>query len=559
MEKKYIEDKIKLGEGAKVEFKESKSSLTKDFYETAVSFSNCDGGIILLGVEDDGTICGVDRDRVKQIKADIATNLNSSDCVNPSIYINPIEVEFEQGIVIVIQVPSSSQVHSYKGDVYIRSSDVDINISGNDSKVQELHFQKSNKFTEAQIYPYLTMDDLDSALFAKARNIIRSYSSDHPWLFIENEQLLKESTLWRIDYRTGESGLTLASALIFGKDVTIQNILPAYKVESMTRKVNKDRWDDRLTLRTNLIDTYLGLKGFINKHLPEKFYLENDQRIDLRDKIFREVVGNVVVHREYTSHLSTEMIIYNDSVIVTNPNKPFFHGIIDPNGFNPHPKNPNIRKFFTAFGWTDEIGSGVRNTNKYLPLYSNGATPVFREDETFKTEVPLVLATFEPVAEDWIAWMEFNVESYDVAMASLSKIDLSLTHINLKAEELIINLLPSWHENATKLNIYRWPKNQAHTEKQIKNTPSWDEKSTQLLNKRVRYYISILCLTAIPIGIKELTSAIGYNDEAGFKNNYIKPLREIGFVSLTIPDKPTSPDNKYIITPAGKNFLAGKE
>ena len=34
-------------------------------------------------------------------------------------------------------------------------------------------------------------------------------------------------------------------------------------------------------LRTNLIDTYLELKAFINKHLPEKFYMEGDQRVDL--------------------------------------------------------------------------------------------------------------------------------------------------------------------------------------------------------------------------------------------------------------------------------------
>ena len=66
---------------------------------------------------------------------------------------------------------------------------------------------------------------------------------------------------------------------------------------------SSDRWDDRLMppLRTNLIDTYLELKAFINKHLPEKFYMEGDQRVDLRDKIFREVVANCIVHREYTS------------------------------------------------------------------------------------------------------------------------------------------------------------------------------------------------------------------------------------------------------------------
>ena len=28
-------------------------------------------------------------------------------------------------------------------------------------------------------------------------------------------------------------------------------------------------------------DTYLELKAFINKHLPEKFYMEGDQRVDL--------------------------------------------------------------------------------------------------------------------------------------------------------------------------------------------------------------------------------------------------------------------------------------
>lgn len=42
----------------------------------------------------------------------------------------------------------------------------------------------------------------------------------------------------------------------------------------------------------------LALKEFINKHLPEKFYVEGDQRVDLRDKIFREVIGNVIVHRD---------------------------------------------------------------------------------------------------------------------------------------------------------------------------------------------------------------------------------------------------------------------
>ena len=84
---------------------------------------------------------------------------------------------------------------------------------------------------------------------------------------------------------------------------------------------------------------------FISRYLPEKFYLENDQRVDLRDKIFREVISNAIVHRKYTSALSTDLIIYENEVCITNPNRALFHGSIDPFSFNPFPKNPNIRKY----------------------------------------------------------------------------------------------------------------------------------------------------------------------------------------------------------------------
>ena len=59
---------------------------------------------------------------------------------------------------------------------------------------------------------------------------------------LSNEELLKSSSLRTKDYQTGKEGLTLAAALVFGKDTTIQSILPAYKVEAMVRIQNTDRW-----------------------------------------------------------------------------------------------------------------------------------------------------------------------------------------------------------------------------------------------------------------------------------------------------------------------------
>jgi len=45
----------------------------------------------------------------------------------------------------------------------------------------------------------------------------------------------------RKEFQTGEQGLTLAGALIFGKYETIQSLPLVYKVERMLRKVNLDR------------------------------------------------------------------------------------------------------------------------------------------------------------------------------------------------------------------------------------------------------------------------------------------------------------------------------
>lgn len=369
MDQEQLIQLISAGESTHVEYKECGRRMPDSFYETVVSFSNTDGGSILLGVDDDQNISGVEESKEDKLKSDIITALNSPDCINPPVFVEPKIHKTEEGVVISIYIPSSSQVHKHREKIYVRDHESDIDITNNHNRLSDLYERKRTQYSETNIYSNLSLNDLDADLFEKARKLIKANKSDHPWLYLENEELLRASILYRKDYQTGDEGLTLAAALIFGKDTTIQSLLPAYKVEAMVRVENVDRWDDRMTLRTNLIDTYQRLKEFVYKHLPEKFYLENDQRVDLRDKVFREVIGNAIVHREYTSALSTDLIIGSNEVLITNPNKALFHGPIDPSSFNPYPKNPNIRKFFTSFGWTDEIGSGIRNTTKWLPRY----------------------------------------------------------------------------------------------------------------------------------------------------------------------------------------------
>jgi ATP-dependent DNA helicase RecG len=56
----------------------------------------------------------------------------------------------------------------------------------------------------------------------------------------------------------------------------------------------------------------------------------------------------------------------------------------------PFSKNPTICKFMIQLGRFDEPGSGVRNINRYLPLYAHGAKPVFKDTiHGFELTIPL--------------------------------------------------------------------------------------------------------------------------------------------------------------------------
>lgn len=62
---KKITQLINQQESIVLEFKESKTKLNKDLYDTVCSFLNRQGGYILLGVDDRGSVIGVDKDKVE--------------------------------------------------------------------------------------------------------------------------------------------------------------------------------------------------------------------------------------------------------------------------------------------------------------------------------------------------------------------------------------------------------------------------------------------------------------------------------------------------------------
>ena len=120
-----LQELIAAGESRVVEFKAARTALNHDLYQTVCAFLNRDGGDILLGIKDDGTIQGVAPDRVQRMKEDFATAINNPQKLNPPCYLSLQAVDHDGAILLHLAVPPSSQVHRCNNRIYDRNEDGD--------------------------------------------------------------------------------------------------------------------------------------------------------------------------------------------------------------------------------------------------------------------------------------------------------------------------------------------------------------------------------------------------------------------------------------------------
>ncbi len=557
MEKQELNKILQQGEGTRIEFKEAQNGVPAPLYDTVASFLNREGGTILLGVNDTGMVLGLGQQDLMRLKQDIVTALNNPDVLNPPFPLAVNEVGHDDKTILYIRVPLSSFVHKHGTAIYDRVNDSDFRVT-NESQIADMYARKRSVFTENQIFPKLRMEDLAPSLFQKIRVRIALVDANHPWLTATDERILRDARFLRRDFASGEEGLTLAAALVFGTDEVIGNILPAYRIDIIERRSNMDRWDDRLVLKTNLIDSYLEALRFVKAKWPENFYLENGDRKDLRELIYRELVANLIIHREYNSATPTEIIIYEDRVETANPNRARFSGPLDLNVFEAEPKNPNIRAFFNILGWADEIGSGIKNMNKYVMAYAGGAHPSFIEGEPFRSVIPMQRLKVEEKYMLYLHLSQLTEEQLTPGHIAVLKglpLDLGLKDIQ-DFDELATRLVGSWHEKSVNLPNTRFLTNKQLNTESLKKVGSWEEKSGELLKRRGRVLLSTLLLTLQPISLEELAALLGYQSKERYRDDYLKPLRNDNLVTNTMAAA-NDPNQAYVINERGRSFLGG--
>ena len=571
---------IEAGEGLTVEFKSCFSKLNRDVYETVCAFLNRSGGTIFLGVDDNGRVHGIELDAVDQVKKDFVTAINNPQKLSPPTYLSIEIVTVVGKNILRVYVPESSQVHRCNGRIYDRNEDGDFDITDSTELVAQLYRRKQATYSENQVYSYIGLSDLRKDLIDRCRRIVRNNTQKHPWIEMDDAQLLKSAQLFQTDPLSRKSGVTLGGVMLLGTDELILQVCPAHRTDLILRKVDVDRYDDRDLVRTNLIDSYDRIQAFIQKHLPDPFFLEGVERKSLRDIIFREIASNILIHREYASGFPARLIVEYGKVITENANRPHGFGQLSLQSSVPFPKNPVIGAFFREIHRADELGSGLRKLMRYGKKYG-GTDPQLIEGDNFR----IVVSVPELSKRSYNSVQEFNstppevVKLLRIIEGEMTRAEImelmSLKdekHFREKYQQIALGLgviemtIPDkprsskqkyrLSEVGKKLAYWTEKSGLASPDVALKCSPDVPPKFAPEIPPEV---VKLLCVLEGEMTRAEIMEVMGLKDEKHFREKYQQIALGLGVIEMTIPDKPRSSKQKYRLSEVGKKLASWTE
>ena len=345
-----IEEIIKAGESQTVEFKKS---FNKEAIETVVAFSNSKGGMLFLGISDNGTLHGISlgTETLKEWGNQI------SQVTEPTV-IAEFQIEEFNGkqIVIIIVNEYPLKPVSIRGRCFRRVSNSNRQMSP--QEIAQMHLMSTGTSWDALTLSDKSVEDIDIAkvneyinlsVKIKRRNFL---TNENPIEILEKLELLKRNNP------------TMAAILLFGKSP--QSPLTQAKVHCGRFKNDIKIIDDRL-IDGSIITQVDEVMDFMRKHINVEFVItgkpQRDEIWDYPLDALREAVINSICHRDYSDTADIQIKIFNDSIQIWNPGGlPFDLTIEDL--LNPvhssKPRNKLIAQVFYDISIIERYGSGIQ-------------------------------------------------------------------------------------------------------------------------------------------------------------------------------------------------------
>ena len=367
-------------ESIDVEFKSDRKTISNDtIVDEVVALANTDGGMLYIGVENDGTVTGAQpahRDPV------CLAALVASRTVPPvSVRVNLLEQEGMQSVVCIEVPKSSSVVASSSGRMLRRRFRQD----GEPESVPMFPHEIATRLADlgrldlsAQPVLDATTDDFDARELERLRQAVATYKdSDRNLLGLSNEELQKAL---RLTTRVGGTCVpTLTGLLLVGKPESIERFVPtseaAFQVLQGTEiKVNRVFRHPLLYVVEKMAEMFEPWNP--EYEIPFGMFMLSVPAFDKR--AFREAVVNAFGHRDYSMLGRVRVEVQDEGLTVANPGG-FVEGIGVQNLLTaePHGRNPCLMDAFKRIGLAERTGRGIDRIfegsltyGKALPDYS---------------------------------------------------------------------------------------------------------------------------------------------------------------------------------------------
>lgn len=377
-----------------IEFKSDIDCLDeKELVSEIVGMTNTEGGVLYLGVEDNGNITGVHK---KHKDPNGAMALIANKTV-PSLSVRAEIIE-EEGIeVLQIQIPMSKTI-----------------IATSDGKIQRRRLKSDGSPENVPMYPYeipgrlsslgqldysaqillgATMDDLDGNERDRLRNIIKYRKGDKTLLELTDEEL--DKALQLVKEEAGILYPTVTGMLLLGKEDRIAELLPTAKAVFQVLEGTKVRKNEQTA--KPLLATFEMFEEYMKAWNPEREMEYGLFRVpipEFSEGAYREGLVNAFCHRDYTVIQAVRVAIEDEGLTISSPGG-FIEGVNLKNllTVEPHGRNPVLADALKRIGLAEKTGRGIDRIFEGSIVFGR---PLPDYSETTSTYVKLFIQRAEP-------------------------------------------------------------------------------------------------------------------------------------------------------------------
>lgn len=364
-------------EGNRLEVKKASGGLPNSLWETYSSFSNCNGGVIILGVKEreDGSWCTTHLQNRNKLLKDFWDTINNRQKVSVNL-LNEENVEtYEIGgdVIIVIYVAKADR--AYKpvyinnelfGGTFRRNHEGDYHCS--EAEVRGMLRDQAARGMDNKILHNMDLDIFYPETVKSFRSRHAAVNPDHVWHKLDDNAYLERIGAASISDIDGKLHPTVAGLLMFGEEYKIRYEFPDYFLDYREMLDPSIRWTDRLESSSgewsgNIMDFFFQMERKLLRDIKKPFKLDGITRIDETPvhKAIREALANCFANADFNFSRGIVILKDQDFIIIENPGCIITGKAQMLKGGISEPRNSTIMKMFNLIHVGERAGSGVPN------------------------------------------------------------------------------------------------------------------------------------------------------------------------------------------------------